>query len=717
VTRRYKAFISYSWADKAWGEWLHRTLETYRAPKGVADGRSLHPIFKDREEEAAGGSVGAAIEAALAASEFLIVICSPRSARSTWVNREVAWFKTHKDKGRILALIVDGEPGAGATPGREGEECFPKTLTHKVGADLQPTEEWEDAPLAADARAEGDGRRGAKLKLAAALLGVGLDALVRRDERRRTIRRRFVTSAAFGLATVLGGLAIYAFTQRDAAVVARNEAVMARDDAEEIIELILTDLKSDLEGFGTLKSVTTIGNRAIGYYEGQNVKALTPDQLGRRARVLLMLGEADNKRGDLTAALARYESAATTTSEQLARDPDNAQRIFDHAQSVFWVGYIAWQRGEHAKAREQFTEYHRHATRLVEIDPQNDDWQAELEYAYSNLGTLAMEESDAAAAENWFRKSLEKSAASYAASGGAIQIAADYGQSHAWLADAVFHQGRLAESRQLREDEISIYRRALSVEAAHAPTIGKLVAAQCSLAIIKVGLGEISGALADARNAVSAARALLDDDSANLDYMELLSFALSIEAESLMHSENWAGAAAAADDSLELARLLSQSDDAPSDWTEKFLAQPMLLKARILASQGHSIAAAKVYEQIAEALRAPVLERGADENTKRRYAAALAGLAQNVVDDARWSEIIRVLEGGKNLKPESAIILAEAYLRRGKRPRAEEIVSRLKALGYRHPDFIKLLANSNIDVATDEKAVATPVAARTEELR
>lgn len=178
-----------------------------------------------------------------------------------------------------------------------------------------------------------------------------------------------------------------------------------------------------------------------------------------------------------------------------------------------------------------------------------------------------------------------------------------------------------------------------------------------------------------------------------------------------MHSDQWLEAAPAADESLRLAQTLSQSDDAPADWTEKFLAQPMLLRARILAAQGHSIASAEAYQQTAEALRAPVLERGADENTKRRYAAALAGLAQDAIDDARWSEIISVLESGKNLKPDSAILLAEAYFRTGTRARAEEIASRFKALGYRHPDFIRLLAKLDLDPATNEKPVARPDAA------
>jgi hypothetical protein len=64
---RYKAFVSYSWSDAVWGKWLHREIETYCTPaalvgKGVP--ARLQPLFKDREEEAAGASIGAAVEAA-----------------------------------------------------------------------------------------------------------------------------------------------------------------------------------------------------------------------------------------------------------------------------------------------------------------------------------------------------------------------------------------------------------------------------------------------------------------------------------------------------------------------------------------------------------------------------------------------------------------------------------------------------------------------------
>ena len=46
--------------------------------------RRLTPIFKDREELAASGDLSTGLKDALAATQFLIVIASPSSARSRW---------------------------------------------------------------------------------------------------------------------------------------------------------------------------------------------------------------------------------------------------------------------------------------------------------------------------------------------------------------------------------------------------------------------------------------------------------------------------------------------------------------------------------------------------------------------------------------------------------------------------------------------------------
>jgi TIR domain-containing protein len=124
---KYRAFLSYSHRDKAWAEWLQAALEAYRidgdlvgrdTPLGRVP-KTLRPIFRDREDFSAGHSLTEQTLAALEASEFLIVLCSPAAATSKYVNEEVRRFKEIGRSGRVIPVIIDGEPGKGE------RECFP----------------------------------------------------------------------------------------------------------------------------------------------------------------------------------------------------------------------------------------------------------------------------------------------------------------------------------------------------------------------------------------------------------------------------------------------------------------------------------------------------------------------------------------------------------------------------------------------------------------
>ncbi len=98
---RYKAFISYSHQDEQWGRWLQRALESYRVPRRLvgAEGRfgpvpaRIAPVFRDREDLSSAADLTASVKEELAASETLIVICSPAAAASRWVNEEVRRFQ------------------------------------------------------------------------------------------------------------------------------------------------------------------------------------------------------------------------------------------------------------------------------------------------------------------------------------------------------------------------------------------------------------------------------------------------------------------------------------------------------------------------------------------------------------------------------------------------------------------------------------------------
>ena len=201
---KYWAFISYSHHDRAWAAWLHRALEAYRVPRRLvgrdsAAGplpRRLFPVFRDREELPSSSNLGVAIDQALQQSRHLIVIASPYAAVSQWVDQEIARFRALGRGNRIYCLIVDGEPRADLQPNKGFLECFPPALRAIGGVE----------PIAADVRPGKDGKAAAKLKLAAGLLGVGLDELRRRERRGRLLRNLGWTAAGLLTVAVLAGV-------------------------------------------------------------------------------------------------------------------------------------------------------------------------------------------------------------------------------------------------------------------------------------------------------------------------------------------------------------------------------------------------------------------------------------------------------------------------------------------------------------------------------
>src|SRR5437588_8175148 len=136
---RYYAFLSYSHRDKRLAGWLHRELGRLRVPNALAGKltangvvpRRLVPVFRDQHDLSAGGDLAEEIKAALAASQFLVVLCSPTAAKSRWTNQEIESFKRTRPEGCVLAAIAQGEPFASDLPVHEAGECFPPALPFK----------------------------------------------------------------------------------------------------------------------------------------------------------------------------------------------------------------------------------------------------------------------------------------------------------------------------------------------------------------------------------------------------------------------------------------------------------------------------------------------------------------------------------------------------------------------------------------------------------
>ena len=133
VHNKYFAFISYKREDEEWAIWFHHELENYHLPVTL-NGRpdlpsQFRPVFRDIDELKA-GNLPEQIHNALFSSAFLIVICSPNSAKSEWVNKEILEFvEIGKSKGidnirNIFPFIVAGNPHSKDVD----NECFPEAM-------------------------------------------------------------------------------------------------------------------------------------------------------------------------------------------------------------------------------------------------------------------------------------------------------------------------------------------------------------------------------------------------------------------------------------------------------------------------------------------------------------------------------------------------------------------------------------------------------------
>ena len=203
---RFAAFVSYSSRDASFAKRLHSALESYAIPAalgrfdliGGGKPNRIYPVFRDREELGA-GEIGPRIEAALSASANLIVVCSPYSAASIWVEKEIQFFISLGRRDRIFTIIAADAPLQDALGNDSTASCFSPAFQRQAVSEGRGLE-----PLAADARPGKDGFRNAHLKIVAGIIGVNAGSLQDRDRRRR--RARAIAGTGAGVLATLSAL-------------------------------------------------------------------------------------------------------------------------------------------------------------------------------------------------------------------------------------------------------------------------------------------------------------------------------------------------------------------------------------------------------------------------------------------------------------------------------------------------------------------------------
>jgi hypothetical protein len=443
---RYRAYISYSHADERWAAWLQRALESYRVPGRLGSGhdgrplpRRISPVFRDREDLSSARNLSEALVAALEASECLIVICSPSGAASKWVNEEIRQFQALGRANRVLCMIVDGDPDAAI--GKGG--CFPPALFDGVN-------DAGAVPLAADPRNFADGKSLAKLKLVAALLGVRLDELRRRDLIRQ---RRW---------RMLGGLAVSAALALAAVAVTSTIAERQQREKAEQMATFIVDLGEDLQSELDLESLARISQRAMEYLQDLDPMKLTPETSIRVGRALRQVGLVNLRQGKLDASLEALER-----SRQLLRDlnekyPGRGDVLFELGQAEFYVGNYYYEGGDIDSTREPWQNYYVVAETLYDSDPSNRRWLLELSYASMNRLLLHIRSEDPIDQEllDETERVVRLAEQTLEAWPGDSEVLSHYSNTLAWAADAQLMACNLEEAGRYRLATVDLAKQA-----------------------------------------------------------------------------------------------------------------------------------------------------------------------------------------------------------------------------------------------------------------
>jgi tetratricopeptide (TPR) repeat protein len=420
----YDAFISYSHLkDRPIAAALQSVIQTLGKPWWKL--RVSH-VFRDDTSLSAAPGLGPALESALSASRYLILLASPQSAASKWVEHEIETWLNTKGSETLLIALTEGDLTWDDQSGDfnwNADTPLPKAIRGRLSRE----------PLWVDLRpyqAGGDGIRrtnqsflAASAALAAPIRGVAREDLLSEEvaQKRRNLRW------AQGAATVLAMLTALAIWEAVEATWARNLAQEQRDRAQRVLDQVIASANGRVAALvdrsrNLTRTQAEISEVASPASPRQDAAGDSVSQLNRANRLIELSARylADE---DAAAALKAAEAALKSAGAQ--EDGENGR--LTRSKAYEQIGLASARFGHIDQAASALAMSLELTEKLADQSPDNAELREQTAAAHQNLGDLSAATRSFEEAERQYKKALElraKAADSQSPSGDAKRLLA-----------------------------------------------------------------------------------------------------------------------------------------------------------------------------------------------------------------------------------------------------------------------------------------------------
>ena len=649
----YRAFLSYSHKDTPRCEWLLRGLEAYRVDRDLIGRittagtipRDLRPVFRDRDEFSVGSLKEQTLQA-LRGSQFLVVVASPASAASDYVNEEIRLFKQMRGDANVFALIAEGDAPAN----------FPPALRHHVGADGVVTQTPFDS-LAGDIAK--DGEREAFVKIVAGLLGLPYDYVWMRDVKaqKKRAKARAALGGAFAVAASAAAWFGYEHLGTRQAV-ERHEQTLATHDVaisqhgadlaeiKKIVDQLVAAAPAQAretpglrQGVAEFVQYAAAGAQAGDTRLAQAYALLKENKVAEAASLFRQVAEAkeqaaqtNNKeaaeawrRLGAIAQLHEPWKARDYYARAVALDPSNAKGLYldgwmqlsaknlgaaeksyrallalesANEDQKFWarsgLADIAATRGDLPGALKLYRVAQEAMQRLAAADAGNAEGQRDLSVSYDNIGDVLVSQGNLPEALKSYRASLAIFERLAAADAGNAQAQRDLSVSYENIGDVLVRQGNLPEALKFYRASLAIRERLAAADAGNAEAQRDLSLSYERIGDVLVKEGNLPEALKSYRASLAIRERLAAADAGNAQAQRDLSLSYERIGDVLVKEGNLPEALKSYRASLAIRERLAAADAGNAE-AQRDLSVSYENIGNVLVSQGNLPEALKSY--------------------------------------------------------------------------------------------------------------------------